>query len=70
MADDLDLDAELKAGDVLISPRNTRWTAIGWTPRGKLDMRSPEGTELACWWRYRADLPKGWKLERGGTWIR
>ena len=67
MSDDLDLDALLKEGDVFISPRGTRWTAIGWTPRGKLELRSPQGTTESWWWRYRAQLPKGWKLERSGT---
>ena len=65
---DLDLDAQLKVGDVLISPRGgLRWTVVGWTPRGKLLARSDHGTESSWWWRYRANMAKDWKLERAGT---
>lgn len=67
----LDLGGELKIGDVFISPRGgMRWTAVGWSPKGKLVCRSERGTEQSWWWRYRADVAKGWVLERAGVTIR
>lgn len=67
MPDEIDLDARLKIGDVLISSHGTRWTVYGWTPRGKLAARSPQGTEQSWWWTWRKDLPRRYRLERGGV---
>jgi hypothetical protein len=66
MSDELDLDADLKVGDVLVSPRGVRWTAEGHTHKGKLLLRSEQGTSSTWWWRYRNQLPKGWRLYRNG----
>ena len=63
---DDDLSPELRFGDVLISPRHTRWTFVRWSPRGKLVCVNTNGKEQGWWWRYRSNLPKGWAIERDG----
>jgi hypothetical protein len=70
-ADEIDLDARLKEGDVIVNRQGVRYTVLGWTAMGKLRMQG-EGlrTERACWWTYRSQLPKGYWLERAGVRIR
>jgi hypothetical protein len=70
MDGELDLDPELKFGDVLISSHGLRWTFVRWSARGKLIAKSENGTEQGWWWSTRAHMAKGWKLERNGTVIR
>lgn len=61
-------EQRLKLGDVIVHRNNgKRYVVIGWTPRGKLHMRTPTGKTVAAWWPYVSSPPRHYRVERDGV---